>query len=251
MLSVWLHSLLSFRSYHRLRLAGPWRTGFFALYLAAVGFLICNCFFAWQIHRKLPLFIQHFPTLTFEQGKLVAPQEPVSVSIADTGYSIRLQAQGQPPTQQQFIDQHLLAFVSQNQVYIPSVNGVSVQELPVQLNGEISSQWLEQQAPALRTLLQSMALFFSAFLIVIFVLFSFALAFLVLLIWRALTRQPVPLSTLWRWAVFLQGPAFVLLLLHLFVQVPLFFFALFILFNIYVQQIFNTLPDERGTHYAA
>ena len=48
-----------------------------------------------------------------------------------------------------------------------------------------------------------------------------------------------------KWAVFLMGPLSALWLVHLFVGVPLFTLAVIIVCIIYMQQIFNTLPEAK------
>lgn len=249
MLGIWLYTVFGFRTYHRLRHVTPGRTLLFVLYMLLVGVLVFNVYFAWQVHQKLPPLLQQFPAVTFEKGRLTAPDRAVSVSVPGTPYRLVLDAQGTVPTQQQFLAQKILAFVAGDKIYMPSVSGVNAQPIPPQVDGEISSRTLQSYLPTLRSLLLSV-LFFSSFVVVgIFLAFSYFLALAVVFFWRGLTRSTVPPGVLRRWAAFLQGPALVLWIFHLLIGVPLFLFGLFILFMIYTQQIFNTLP-RRGNHAA-
>lgn len=245
MLVIWLQTVFSFRSYHRLGQLGPWRTAFFALYLLLVGSLIFNIYFAWQIHQKLPAFIQSVPTLTFEKGRLTAPAGKTTVYIPGTEYKIIFQAApGTLPTQQDFAAQKILAWVQGDSAYMLSVGGLSKQTIPSSFSAQITPEWLAKQAPAARSFLQTIIFFGSLLALGFFLVFSILMAGAVIYFWRGMTRSALPIRTLWKWAILLQGPALVLWTVQLLAGVPLFAFALFILFNIYVQQIFNTLPDK-------
>lgn len=246
MLGIWLSTIFRFDSYHRLRTLGPWRTFFFACYVCIIGVLVFNVYFAWQVHKQLPAFLQKLPTLTFEQGRLVRPDKAVSVAIANTSYALVFDAQTKnPPSQQFFIDQKILLLVGENHFYMPSVIGVSAHPIPKQLNQALTADFIRQHLPLVRSFLQSMALFGAVFMTGFFLLFSTLLAAAVLLFWRGLKHLPLSTKEVWRWAVLLQGPAVLLWCLQLICGVPLFTFALFILFNIYVQQICNTWPYRR------
>ena len=251
MLAIWFHSVFGFRPYHTLRQTRPWRTAFFAVYLLLVGVLVFNLYFSWQMRQKFPVFLQAVPEMTFEQGHLIAPPDKTSIMLPDSPYQIVLDIHAaKPPTQQEFLNQKIVLFVTEKYFYMPSVAGVSRQPLPEKLTATVTQAWLQKNAPTLRSFLQSMAFFGSLFALTIFMLFSILMAAAVVFFWSGMNRLRVPTGTIWRWAVFLQGPALVLWGVHLFIGVPLFVFALFILFNIYVQQIFNTLPDTRGNHVA-
>lgn len=251
MLAIWFHTVFGFTSYHHLRTLGPWRTALFALYLLLVGVLVFTLYFAWQIHRQLPTFIDKLPALTFEQGHLIGPQEKTTVSIPKTPYVLIFDASAKnPPTAQEFVDQKILAFISGNQLYMPSVAGVNAQTLPEKLSGDLTPQTIHTYEPTIRGFLQSAAFFGAFFIMGIFLLFSTLLAAAIIFFWRGIKQASISRGTLWRWAIFLQGPALILWLVQLFYGVPLFTFALFILFNIYVQQIFNTLPYSRGKYVA-
>ena len=236
MIGIWFYTVFGFRPYHRLRQAGPWRTALFAVYLLLVGVLIFNIYFAWQMHKQLPAFIQHFPTVTFEKGRLTAPDKALSLSVPNTDYVLVLDAAAKnPPSREEFVNKKIMAFVMQDRFYMLSVGGVSSQPLPTQLDGTFDTQRLQQYAPTLRSLLQSMAFFGSFFVIGLFLIFSILLAAAVVFFWSGMTHKRLPAGVIWRWAVFLQGPALVLWIVRLIWTVPLFPFAIFILFNIYVQ----------------
>ena len=245
MLGIWFYTVFGFRPYHRLRQAGPWRTVLFAIYLLLVGVLIFNIYFAWQVHKQLPAFAAHFPTVTFDKGRLTAPDTPQSIAIPGTDYIVVLDAgAATPPARQEFIDKKIMMFVTGNSFYMPSVSGMNSQVLPAQLDGVYDVQRLQQYLPKLRTLLQAAAFFGSFFITGMFLFFSMLLAASVVFFWNGLRHARLPVGVMWRWAVFLQGPAVILWMAQLLWGVPLFPFALFILFNIYVQQIFNTLPQK-------
>ena len=250
MLLIWLKSIFSFSIYHLLGKTSAWRTAFFMLYLTLVGILVFNIYFAYQVHQNLPIFIQHFPTLTFTKGRLITQDKKI-LSIPGTDQSIIFAPEEVlPPSKEEFVEKQVVAFIRADRFYMPTVTGVSSQLIPPEIDGQINAQTLQTYAPTLRSLLQTFA-FIGAFLIVGgFFIFSFLMAWTVCFFWRNLMRAPVALSTLTRWAVFLQGPVLVLWIIHLCIGVPLFFLAVFILLNIYVQQIFNTLPDNRGSYVA-
>ena len=251
MLGVWFHTVFGFRSYHYLRQATPWRTAWFAIYLLAIGILVFNIYFAFQIHKQLPVFVKNFPSLTFDKGRLIAPDKAVSVVIPGTDYILRFDATApHPPSVQNFINDKIIAFITGDRFYMISMGGLNSQPIPAQVDGVYDSQRLQSYVFTLRSLLSTMV-FVGSFLITgTFLFFSMLMAAAVVFFWSRVSRKTQPFSTLTRWAVFLQGPAFVLWIIHLIWGVPLFSFAIFILFNIYVQQIFNTLPEKRGPNVA-
>lgn len=245
MLAVWIQSLFSFRSYHRLAHAGGWKTGLFALYLLLVGVLVFNIWFAVQVHKHLPDFLRTFPAVTFEHGRLSAPDKAVSAAIPGTDFKLVFDAKAEEiPSRRQFLNERILAFVRADGVYLLSAAGVQKQTLPPQLNAALTPDWLRERAPAIARALQSMAFFGSFIVLGLFLVFSYGLAFFVVSLWNGLTRSALPARQTLRLAVFLQGPALALWLINLLGGVPLFPLGLFILFNIYTQQIFNTLPQE-------
>lgn len=246
MLFTWIQTLTSFRAYHRLEKASAAKTVLFGLYLLLVGVLIFNIYFAVQLHKRLPPFLAALPAITFEKGMLTKPQTPTLIRVPGADLAVMLDAQAKnSPSQQEFINKSLLAFISGNKLYMPTVAGVQSQPLPPALNAQITPQSAAQYAPALHSLLQTAAFFGSLLALAIFMLCSLLLAFSVVFLWRGLTRTQVSAAVMWRWAVFLQGPALALWLVNLFFTVPLFILGLFILFNIYTQQIFNILLYEQ------
>lgn len=245
MLAIFIQTVFSFRSYHRLARLSAWKTAFYGAYLLLVGVLVFNIYFGVQLHKRLPAFLRSFPAVTFVNGRLSAPDKPVTVAVPGTEFSVLFDAGAKnPPSKQEFLNKKLMAFVSGGQIYMPSVAGVQSQPLPEKLNADITPQFLAQHASSIRSVLQSAAFFGSFFAIALFLLFSFCLAGSVVFLWRGLTRIPVETGTAVRWAALLQGPAFALWVVHLLVGVPLFLFGLFIVFMIYTQQIFNTFAQE-------
>ena len=250
MLAVWFKTIFSFTAYHQLGKVSAWKTAFFMLYVGLVGILVFNVYFAWQIHQKLPVFIRNFPTITFEKGQLLT-QEKITLSIPGTSQQIILATSSDdPPTKQEFLDKQIALFVQNNRLYMPSMTGVSSQPIPSEIDGKIDTQTLQTHAQTLRNLLQTVICIGSFLLVGAFFLFSYFMAWTLCFFWQGFQRATLPLGLITRWAVFLQGPALVLWIINLIYSVPLFVFAVFILFNIYVQQIFNTLPDHRGNHAA-
>lgn len=245
MLGIWLQTIFGFRSYHRLHQAKRWQVALFVIYLAAIGILTFNLYIAWCLHKDLPAFIRQFPTITLEKGRLTEPKRPITVDVPHTQYHIVLDASAESvPSHAKFLADKIMIFVSQDRFYMPSVTSVNSQPIPTQADGTFDQARLQQYLPALRTFIQTVAFVGSFFALAMFFFFSVLLAAGVVFFWRTLTRSQVPAAALRRWAVFLQGPALVLWIIHLIWGVPLFPFALFVLFNIYVQQIFNTLPQK-------
>ena len=76
-------------------------------------------------------------------------------------------------------------------------------------------------------------------------LFGFCLAGATGLFFKLLYRSYVPRAAVLKWAFFMLGPLSALWYVRMWVNIPLFTFAQVILCIIYMQQIFNTLPEER------
>ncbi len=246
MLFIWWKSIFGFRSYHTLKNAKGWQAVLFGVYLLLMGTLVFNVYFGFQLSKQLPGFLASVPEIRLEQGKLIQPDHAVTLPVARTGFHIVLDAQAaQPPSYQQFLDKKIMAFVSAERIYMPSVAGIQSQPFPSQWNFHWTPQLLKEKTSLIGHVLQSLAFFGSVLALGLFLIFSLLLAGAVLLWWNGLSRRRLPMAILWRWAVFLQGPAMVLWIVHLFFGVPLFIFGLFILFNIYSQQIFNTLPGPQ------
>lgn len=246
MISIFFQSIFSFRAYHRLRGLGPWRTGLYVFYLLLLGVLAFNIWFAVQANAKLPVFLRAVPELTFEKGLLTGPQQAATAAIPGTDLKAVFDAGAKnPPSRQEFINQRILFFVSGNKIYTPSVAGVQSQTLPPQLHVRLTPQLLEKYTPAIKSVLQAAAFAGSFFALGLFFLFSWLLAASVVYVWSGWKRTPLPAGTVLRWAAFLQGPALALWLINLFWGVPLFMFAVFIVFMMYAQQIFNVMPEEK------
>lgn len=244
MLSTWFHTLFHFRAYSRLAQAGTAKTALFAVYILLVGALAFNIFFSVQLGKRLTPFLREFPELTFERGVLTAPDKAVSVMIPGTPYSIRFDASDSPvPSQREFLNQQIAAFVHADRIYMPTAAGVQSQPVPPQMDGKITPQFLLAHQDDIRRVLQSAAFIVSFAGLLAGLAGSVLLAWAVLSLWNGISRAGAKTSALLRMAVFLQGPACALWLLHLCAGVPLFLFALFILFNIYSQQIFNTFTE--------
>ena len=246
MIRLYFQSIFSFSAYHHFRTLGPWRTAFFVFYIWLLGLLFSNLWFAWNIHQQLPAFLKTVPEVTFEKGTLTKPDHAVSVASPQADLSIVFDTQTkEPPTQEDFLNKRIMAFVTGNRVYMPSVQGVQSQALPPMVNVTLSQQWLQENEPAIRGTLQGAAFFGSAFALGIFLLFSFLLAASVVYLWSGWKRTKISVADVLRWAALLQGPALTLWLVNLWWGVPLFLFGLFILYMIYIQQIFNLMPEKQ------
>lgn len=244
MLSTWFNTLFRFRAYSRLAQAGTIKTVLFAVYVFLIGVLAFNIFFSVQLSKRLPPFLRNFPELTFEHGKLTEQDKTVSVTIPGTPYSIRFGASDAPvPSQKEFLNEQIAAFVRADRIYMPTAAGVQSQPVPSQTNGKITPQLLLSHKDDIRRVLQSAAFMFSFLGLLAGLVGSFLLAWAVLSLWNGISRTGAKTAVLLKLAVFLQGPACALWILHLCIGVPLFLFALFILFNIYSQQIFNTFTE--------
>ncbi len=246
MLALYLQSVFSFRAYHRLRTLGKWQTIFFVVYIWLLGLLAFNIWFALQARQKLPVFLQNIPELTFETGTLTAPDKSVSVSIPKIDLNIVFDASAkQIPTRQEFLDKHILAFITKNKIYTPSTTNINSQTIPASFTASITQDWLRQHTPIIRSTLQGTAFLGSALGLIFFLFFSFCLAVSVVYLWSGWRRKLLPFTVVWRWAALLQGPALTLWLVNLFWGIPLFLFGLFILFMMYTQQIFNWFTEEK------
>ena len=243
---AWFHSIFNFHAYHRLALLTGGKTALFGIWITLVSVLCFYFYASLQISAKLPTFLNSFPALSFAQGELKSPAQITKLSVPETPYSIVFDAQKQQaPAQNYFLENQVMALVGQKQIFIPSVTGVQSQPIPAKWDGEITPQSLLKMQDSIATALRTTFLFGGAFVLMMFFFGSFCMAAAVLFFWKAIPRQSVPKAILLRWAVFLQGPSLALWLINLFFGVPLFLFAVFILFMMYSQQIFNTIPEEK------
>lgn len=245
MLLAWIRTIVDFRSYHPLAQVGAGRLGLFALWLVLMNVLIFNTYFIFKLHKHLPAFLHTLPELTFSDGKLISPQQRTFVTLAPTSYQLVFDGKAQtPPESQEFTDKKIAAFFGADNIYMLSIGGVQAQPIPSSWNAAINSQTIEQYAGGISAMLQMFAFLGSILSAFLFLTGSIILSRVILSLWRGIRRQKVPGSILWKWAILLQGPAMALWTLNLFVTVPLFLFALFILFMMYSQQIYNTLPEK-------
>lgn len=246
MLLAWFHSIFNFHAYHRLALLSAGKTALFGVWITLVSILCFYFYASWQISVQLPTFLNNFPPLSFEQGELKSPAKRTLLAIPQTPYGIVFDAQTrQAPAPTYFLENQVLALVGQKEIFIPSVGGVQSQPIPSQWDSDITPQTLLKEQANIAAALRTIFLFGGAMLLIMFFFGSFCMATAVLFFWKGITRQNVSLAHIFRWAVFLQGPAFALWLVNLFIGVPLFLFAVFILFMMYCQQIFNTLPERK------
>lgn len=244
MLGLHLKTIFSFSVYLRLAFATRWQILRFAVYIFLLNVAVFT-FYAGKLTRQtLPEFIKNFPEVTFTQGVLSAPQDPVSVRLPRTDFSIVFDNTHMPPSQEDLINRRILAFVHKDRVYSPGAAGLQSKQLPQEMNFTASQEFLNKNADALQSLAQTMAFAAAVFFIPVLMLASFCAALCVGLFWRAVQRKRAPLKTLFKWAAFLWGPSSALWMINLFWPVPLFSLAAMILFTIYLQQIFNLYPQE-------
>ncbi len=244
MLFIHFKTLFSFRFYHRLAQLRLLPVIGFVVYLFLLSTLVLFFFTGSFVKNNLPVFLKNFPQITFENGVLTQPQQPVSAPVPHTDYKIVFDAAANtPPSAEKLIEEHILAWVHRNQLYMPSVSGLQTQDLPKNLNFTSDAQTIEKYTPALTVSLR-VALFLTAvLLLLLFLVFDYCMALGVLFFFSALKRVLLPKTVLLKWAAFLLGPLSVLFFVHLWITVPLFTFAQLIVCIIYAQQIFNTLPE--------
>ncbi|MBQ7907908.1 MAG: DUF1189 family protein [Elusimicrobiaceae bacterium] len=235
-----------FPFYHHFSRVRAWKMAMFALWIILVGMLVFNVYFILQLNKRLPVFLASLPAVTFANGQMTAPSQRVSVQIPQTPYQIVLDPHAAAsPSYQTFFDEKIMVFISKNHIYMPAVSSVQSQPIPTDWNLTLTPSWLQEKQDEIASVLQTIFFVASFFVLISFFLGSFCMAGAVLFLWQGLSRKPVPLPVRLRWAVILQGPALTLWIINLFVSVPLFLFAIFILFMMYSQQIYNTLPEEK------
>lgn len=246
MLGLHLKTIFSFRVYHRLALATKWQAAWFMVYLFLICLLGVNLFVGKYVNDQLPLLIKNFPQITFENGRMIAPQQPTLFEIPQSGMSVLFNAGLQtPPTKNDFINKSLAAVAGPDALYMPTAAGVQKQPWPQKINFTTTQELLNKHKDTLAGTINAMA-FMSSFIIVpAMFLFFFCAAMTAGFLFRLISRQLVPLSLVAKWAVFLMGPLSALWLVHLFIGVPLFTLAVIIVCIIYMQQIFNTLPEAK------
>ncbi len=242
----WVHlkTVFSFRIYHRLLLTTRAQRVGFIIYLLLLSWLVFYVFISGQISRKLPVFLRHFPQITFEKGVLVKPQTPVYAYVPGSDLNLAFDAARQtPPSTRELVEHNTLALVAQNTVYMPGSPSVQTYRVPPSFSAVITPDFLTQYTAQLSGSLKA-AFLLAALLIIPFIfLFDFCLAATVGVFFNLLAQRPVNSQAVWVWALFLQGPLAVLWYIRLWYAIPLFTLAQLILCIIYIQQIFNLTSE--------
>ena len=246
MLGIHLRTILSFRSYLWLRLTTRTQRIGFAIYLFLLSWLVFYTFASGHITRDLPVFLHHFPQVTFEKGVLKEPQKLVYAYLPGSDLNIAFDgARTTPPTSKELVEHNTLALVAQNTVYMPGSGRVQTYPVPTQFSATTTQDFLTQHQPLLQSSLKATALLFSLLVIPFIFLFDFCIAASVGFFFNLLSSHPLTPNSIWCWAFFLQGPLAVLWYIHLWHPIPLFTLAQLILCIIYMQQIFNLVREEK------
>lgn len=245
---IWAHlqTIFSFRAYHRLALATRLQCVGFVIYLCLLSVLVFYGFSSGYIRHNLPVFLKNFPQVTFEKGALTAPGKPVYAYLPGGPLKIEFDTTRKaPPTSQELIDKNILASVTGNSVYMPGSVAVQTRTLPPTFSATTSQEFLTKNQPLLSGILGVAAFTTALFLVPLVLLFDFCLAATVGLAFNLLNGRRVPRAVILRWSLFLLGPLTVLWYIRLWHPIPLFTFAQIILCIIYMQQIFNLLPETK------
>lgn len=217
----------------------------FVLYLFCLATLIFFFFTGSVLHKNLPLFLKNFPQVTFEKGVLTAPDQPVYAPIPNTDFKIVFDASAQmPPSARELLDNNTLAWIHQNQLYIPSANGMQQQTIPENVNFTSDQETLEKNKSILSASIRITVFLMSLFLIAITLLMDFILALSVVLFFNLIRRTHLPKTILVKLSLFVLGPLVTLWLIRLWIPVPLFGLAQILLCIIYIQQIFNSFTEK-------
>ncbi len=246
MLFAHLKTIFSFRFYHRLAFASGRHMFAFGVYLFFLSAIVFYFFSNAYIADNLPILLKNFPQVTFEKGFLTEPKTPVSLTVAQSDLKIVFDASLKtPPSAEEMLRKNMLALISGNKVYVPSSGGVQQRTLPAEFSFVTSQENLEKEKESLAAALGAVAFLSSLFAIPLAMLFGFCLAGATGLFFKLLYRSDVPRAAVLKWAFFMLGPLSALWYVRMWVNIPLFTFAQVILCIIYMQQIFNTLPEER------
>lgn len=244
---VWIHlkTLFSFHFYHRLILTTRWQVVGFVVYLWLLSVLVFYGFANGLVKKNLSVFLKNFPEVTFEKGVLTAPKDTVFVPLPGSDFKIAFDATRQtPPSSEELIRENILALVSSNTVYMPGSGHAQQRTLPPTLTVTTTQEFLNTHADFLVASLTATILMAACFLIPFVMLFDFFLALSVITFFSLWTRRLLPRHITLRWAVFLQGPLAILWYARLWYDIPLFMWAQVFLCIIYVQQIFNLIPEN-------
>lgn len=246
MLGLHWKTIFSFSVYHRLVWATKWQVVWFVVYLFLICLMGLNLFVGKYVNEQLPLLIKNFPPISLEKGRLVAPQTPTLFEIPQSGFYVLFDASLKAaPSKEEFVQKNLAAVAGPNALYMPSAASVQQQPWPKDVSFTATQDFLNQHKNTISGVINAMAFMSSFVIIPLMFLFFFCAAMTAGLLFRLLSRQWVPLAVVAKWAVFLMGPLSALWLIHLFIGVPLFSLAVLFTSIIYMQQIFNTLPEVK------
>lgn len=248
---LWIHfqTIFSFRAYHKLVFAARWQLIGFAVYLWMLSLLVFYGYASGFVRTNLPIFLKNFPQVTFDKGVLTAPDKTVYAYLPESNLKIAFDAPRQtPPTLQELTGQNISMLINKNTLYMPGANSVQTHTLPPTLSATTTQEFLAKHRPLLAASLTATALFAALFLIPVIFACNMCLAAGVGFLFRALTFKFVPGGVIWRWALFLQGPLAVLWYVRLWYDIPLFMLAQLILCIIYIQQIFNLIPEGKNAY---
>jgi len=242
---LWIHlkTLFSFQFYHQLILAKKRLFVFFAIYLWLVSILMVYFAAGSFFQKNLPVIFKNFPQVTFQNGVLTDPKEPVEITLPDSNIKLIFDASENavPPKTDAQIP---LVWINRNNLYLFSGGRSQVQTLPADMTFTTDPATLEKyQDDVLFSL--KLAVFIVSLPLVPFILFlSFCLALSVGLTFKLIRLSTVPLSVVARWAFFMLGPLSVLWYVRMWFFIPLFSLAQLILCIIYMQQIFNLIVEK-------
>ena len=245
---LWLHfkTIFSFSFYKRLLFASRKQMIWFGVYLFLLSVLIFHFAADHHIEKNLPILLKNFPEITFEKGELVSPKEPVSVSLPQTDFKILFDATRQPPpTQNELVEKGVLMLVSGNKMYMPTSAGVQTQSIPTEATFRTTQDFLAKNQATLEFSLSAVAFMVSLMLVPFMMLFGVCMASAVGLFFKLLKGFFIPRAAIFKWSFFILGPLSILWFVRLWFYIPLFTFAQLILCIIYMQQIFNTLTEEK------
>lgn len=245
---IWAHfkTIFSFSIYHRLAFASRGQTVWFVLYLFVLSLFVFHVAAGDKIRKNLPVLLKNFPVITVEKGVLTAPQKEVSAEIPQSGFSLTFDAtRTTPPGLDEMTRKQQLMLVGKDKIYMPSSAGVQTRDIPPSVTFSTTPEFLEKHQSDIAAALKTVAFLAGLILIPLTMFFGFCTAAAAGFFFKLITRARVPNAVIFKWAVFLLGPLAVLWYVRLWFYIPLFTLAQVILCLIYMQQIFNTLPEER------
>ena len=245
---LWLHfkTIFSFSFYKRLLFASRKQMIWFGAYLFLLSVLVFHFAADHHIEENLPILLKNFPQVSFEKGELVSPQTPVSVTVPQTDFKILFDATREvPPTPSELTEKKILMLINGNKMYMPSSAGVKTQQIPAEASFTTTPEFLAKQQSTLEFSLSAVSFMASLMLLPFVMLFGFCMASAVGLIFKLINGFFIPRAAIFKWAFFMLGPLSALWFVRLWFYIPLFTLAQVILCIIYMQQIFNTLTEEK------